>query len=325
MRVDVSEIKTYRECHRKHEYSSRNRFHLHPIVPNDNLIFGTQFHEVLAMMYLGTSIDKILEWIDKEVTNPTHFRIMSTMAEGYYNGPYKEDKERYEVVDIEKSFNYPIGIKDPNELGVDEAYFGIKYSKDENGDWIAVDADGQMYETVCVCGSIDMVVIDKRTNKLCGFEHKTAKNFRPEVYNLIDEQPRVYSWALKRILQDYHSQGLYTDIHDTGPIFLNQVKKLQNKFAYERSVCTYSAEDLANFMELFTRDAQHIANHTDDPTDALPQPGYMKCQMCDYADICMHYGYANINKEELIKEFSGEFEVRDHDHLDEKAERHVLQ
>ena len=49
MRVDVSEVKSYRECKRKHQFSSRNRFHLRSTIPNPNLVFGTQFHEVLAM------------------------------------------------------------------------------------------------------------------------------------------------------------------------------------------------------------------------------------------------------------------------------------
>lgn len=322
MRVDVSEVKTYRECHRKHEYSSRNRFHLAPIKPNDNLIFGTQFHEVLAMMYMGATLDQLLEWINQEVTNTVHWKVMDTMTKGYYNGPYQKDKERYTVVDIEKSFNYPVGVRDEEALGVDPAYYNIKYEKNDEGNWVAVDGDGVVYEPICVCGSIDMIVIDRQTNKLCGFEHKTAKNFRPEVYNFVDEQPRVYSWALKKILEDYHAQGKLLNILETGPIYLNQVKKLSTKFDYERAACEYKDDDLTNFMNLFVRDVKRIAEHTEDKVDMLPQPGYMKCTMCDYADLCMHYGYAHVDKEELLQEFDGEFQVRDHDHLEEKASRH---
>lgn len=318
MRVDVSEVKTYRECHRKHEFSSRNRFHLRPIAPNDNLVFGTQFHEVLAMMYMGTSLDKILEWINEEVTDSVYFKIMTCMANGYYNGPYQEDKDRFQVIDIEKSFNYPVGCKD---LYVTRNYL-LTYSQDENGNWVAIDENGEAHEAITICGSIDMVVIDKKTNMMCGFEHKTAKNFRPEVYNLVDEQPRVYSWALRKILKDYHDQGKYLDVKEVGPIFLNQVKKLSTKFAYERAACQYTEGDLNNFMQAFVNTVKRIAIHENDPLDMLPQPGYMKCSMCDFADLCMHYGYANINLDALTKEFEDEFEVRDHDHLDEKAQRH---
>lgn len=327
MRVDVSEIKTYRECHRKHEYSSRNRFHLTPIKPNDNLIFGTQFHEVLAMMYMGATLDQLLEWINREVTDTVHWKVMDTMTKGYYNGPYQKDKERYTVIDIEKSFNYPVGFKDLDVLGANKNLEYLRnedgeYLRDGDGNWIAVDGDGEIHEPIYVCGSIDMIVIDRQTNKLCGFEHKTAKNFRPEVYNFVDEQPRVYSWALKKILEDYHAQGKLMTITETGPIYLNQVKKLSTKFDYERVACEYTDDDLNNFMKLFVRDMNRIAFYAGDPEDSLPTPGYMKCQMCDYADLCMHYGYAHVDKDELLQEFDGEFQVRDHDHLEEKASRH---
>lgn len=318
MRIDVSEVKTYRECKRKHQFSSRNRFHLRPTVPNDNLVFGTQFHEVLAMMYLGTDLDKILEWINREVTDSVHWKVMDCMAKGYYNGPYQEDKERYVVVDIEKSFNYPIGFIGEENFGMDPAYFSVEYIQEEDGTWKAIDADGVVYEAIVVCGSIDMVCIDTQTGQLVGFEHKTAKNFRPEVYDLVDEQPRIYSWALERILDDYHKQGKYPEINKTGPIFLNQVKKLQTKFAYQRSVCQYKDEDLTNFMHAFVNTASQIARGY----TGLPEPGFMKCQMCDYADLCMHYGYCNVTLDEIQDEFEGEYEVRDVDHLDEKASRH---
>lgn len=313
MRVDVSEVKTYRECKRKHQFSSRNRFHLRSTIPNANLVFGTQFHEVLAMMYMGTSIDKILEWINSEVQDSVHWKVMDNMAKGYYNGPYQSDKDRYVVIDIEKSFNYPVGAIDDNMYPV------LSFGKDDAGNWIAFDENGEIHEAICICGSIDMVCIDVVTGKLVGFEHKTAKNFRPEVYDKLDEQPRVYSWALKQILADYHAQGKYLEVLETGPVYLNQVKKLQTKFDYQRTPCEYTDSDLHNFMCAFVRTVQQIAAGE---SGCNPDPGFMKCQMCDYADLCMHYGYADIDKNELLTEFEGEFEVRDCDHLDEKAQRH---
>lgn len=313
MRIDVSEVKTYRECTRKHQFSSRNRFHLKPVIPNDNLVFGTQFHECLAMMYLGTSLDKILEFVNDEVKDSVHWKVMDNMVKGYYNGPYQADKDRYVVVDIEKSFNYPIGAK---------GYFGdldkLTYVLNPADEWYAVDEDGVTYEPIIACGSIDMICIDVTTGQLVGFEHKTAKNFRPEVYDLVDEQPRLYSWALKKILEDYHKKGKYLEVLEIGPIYLNQVKKLQTKFDYKRSICKYTDIDLAQFMRSFINSAQEISRGR----NVLPEPGYMKCSMCDYADLCMHYGYNPIDKDELLQEFDGEFVERDVDHLEEKTSRH---
>lgn len=291
MRVDVSEVKTWKDCKRKHLFNSRNRYHLVPNKPNDNLIFGTQFHEVLHMIYMGVSIDKILEWIDREVTDSVYWKTMNNMAQGYYNGPYQKDKDRYVVIDIEKKFDYP-----------------------------AISSGDGDDEPVRLCGSIDMVCIDVLTGKLCGFEHKTAKNFRPDVYNIIDEQPRVYTWALKKILDDYHRHNKYLEITEVDCIYLNQVKKLQTKFEFQRTECRYSEEDLNNFMDDFCRTIHDIAIGD---VDTAPCPGFMKCQMCDYADLCMHYGYKNVEKENILEEFADEFQERDHDHLDEKTQRHV--
>lgn len=329
MRIDVSEVKTYRECKRKHQFSSRNRMHLRPIAPNDNLVFGTQFHECLAMMYMGTSLESILEFIDREVKDSVYWKTMTNMVKGYYEGPFKEDIQRYVVVDVEKSFNYPVAL-----LWFDESHRHVtsvnmqRYNivRDDVGAWHVYNSDGEEclepeYRLVCACGSIDMVVIDSWEGTLCGFEHKTAKNFRPDVYDLIDEQPRLYSCALKQILEDYHKQGKYTEIEKTGAIFLNQVKKLQTKFDYKRSVCKYTDDDLDNFMWGFRSAAEKIALG-DNIEPIIPEPGFMKCQMCDYADICMHFGYQNLTTEKVLDEFEGEYAVREFDHLDEKVQRH---
>lgn len=328
MKIDTSEVKTYRECHRKHQFSSRNRFHLRPVTPNNNLVFGTQFHEVLAMIYLGTSEEKIRKWIDANVTDVANYQMMLSMFEGYYNGPYQKDKERFTVVDTEKSFNFPVAAR--NSLGQIVPGWACEFVPATNlkdsvatkDAYIAILENGEVAEAICVCGSIDMICVDNAFHELIGFEHKTAKNFRPEVYDLLDEQPRVYSVALKKILEDYHKQGKLLDVATTGPIYLNQVKKLKSRFDYQRVACKYTDEDLDRFMEAFVETCDEVA-WRNTPADMLPQPGYMKCQMCDYADLCMHYGYATIDSQDLLKEFEGEFEVRDKDHLEEKVSTHV--
>ena len=294
MRIDVSEVKTYRECKRKHQFSSRNRYHLIPSTPNDNLIFGTQFHEILHSIYLGVPLEQILQWIDKEVTDPVYWKTATAMAKGYYNEVYlPADKDRYKVIDIEKSFKFPL----------------IEYTENK--------------DTIYVCGSIDMVALDLQTNELVGFEHKSAKNFRPDVYNFVDEQPRLYSIALRKILVEYIEQGRVPADTKIGPIYLNQVKKMQRSFDACRAECRYTDTDLERFMTSFINSAKSIHNDSVSDVDELPEPGFMKCQMCDYADLCMHYGYNYIDKDELLNEFEGEYSVREVDHLDEKSERSI--
>ena len=288
MRIDVSEIKCFRECTRKHEFSSRNRYHLQPKTPNDNLVFGTQFHECLHMMYLGTPIEKIHEFIQKEVTNADYYKIMHTMVDGYYENVYPQDKERYQIVDIEKSFSIPALSNEEGEV------------------------------TVEFCGSIDMIAIDRETNHLVGFEHKSGKNFRPDIYNLVDEQPRMYTIALSYILKEFHDNGKFLDVTEIGPIYLNQVRKLKTQFSWVRTECSYTQKDLERFLKSAKDDAQRIYLHN---YEALPQPGFMKCQMCDYASLCEGIGYNDVDMDYVNEEFGEEYQVRDIDHLDEKVER----
>lgn len=289
MKVDVSEIKSLRSCERKHQFSSRNRFHLVPTVPNANLFLGTVFHECLHSMYMGTSIGSILKYIENNITDSVQYAVLTNMIKKYYEGPFENDATRYTVIDIEKSFQYSIST------------------------------DPDTGEVIELCGSIDMVVVDNETKMLVGFEHKTAKNFRPDVYDLVDEQPRVYFWALKKILQEWHEKGQHLDILDVDCILINQVKKLQRGFDYKRVECRYDDEDLDNFFTGFIKDANRVSQIS----SSVPQPDFMKCQMCDYVNLCMHYGYKNIDKEELLQEFDGEYKVREQDHLDDKTTRIV--
>lgn len=296
IRVDVSEIKTYNECHRKHFFNSRNRLKLHPITPNENLIFGTQFHECLHALYMGSPLETVLKWIEKEVTDPKLFRTMNIMIMGYANGPLKTDLARYKVLDVEKSFSMPLTqATDP--------------------------ISGEVVD-VRIEGSIDLIAIDTQTNMLVGFEHKSAKNFRPPVYNIVDEQPRVYNVALYSILEEYHRQGKLLDVTEVGGIYLNTVRKLLTAFEHERYLCKYRPDDLKNFMSKVEQSARDIVEH---PTAAenTPMPSMMKCGMCDFSSMCMFFGYGDVSLENIMQEFDVEFIVADHDHLDEKAERKI--
>lgn len=298
MRIDCSEIKTFKECKRKHFYSSRNRCHIVPKKPADNLVFGTTWHNCLHELYL-TARDKGTEAtaakLDEIITRqpcvqagiPELTRTLDNMLKGYYEGPFLEDIAKYKVVDIERGFN----------ITVVEAYTSIE-----------------------ICGSIDMICIDESKGTLIGFEHKSAKNFRPDVYDALDEQPRLYYWALKHIWNDSIA------LQELAPngvecIVLNQVKKLVTKFDYKRVICSYSDEELDAFMSKFISDALKV----DSEFDATPEPGYMKCQMCDYAPLCIKYGYAepkDVNDIIATKDADGAelFEIRQTDHLDEKNE-----
>ena len=322
MRVDVSEIKTFKGCKRQWQLSSRNQFHLKPKAPQPQLLLGTLFHEALAQMYLGVSLDKVMEMVKKEM-DPTVDNALLAMVPGYYKNVLPEDLDRFHVLDVEHHFEIAPTLSD--------------------GTLLFPEQDDPSKSRLTVCGSIDLVVIDTFTNEIFGFEHKTCKDFRPETYMWMDEQPRVYTWALKTYVQNYNAKraaeyekawqewaalGGYKESEPARPaevtlggVYMNEVKKLLRQFKHKRTLCTYTDQDLDNFMLTFFSHCAHCEDYVRTGAFPAPDPNYMTCRMCSFQDLCMTYMYNNLNKDLILQEFVEEFEERTEDHLEEKAER----
>lgn len=341
MRVDVSEIKTFRACKRQWQLSSRNQFHLRPRVPAPALAMGTIFHEALAQLYLGASLDKVMEMVQREM-NPETDQALLAMIPGYYYEVLPHDLERYKPLDVEHHFE----IAPTTAEG--EYLFPVEHKTDPKTGELLYDENGEpvMVSSLTICGSIDLVCLDVEQNKIYGFEHKTCKNFRDSTYLWMDEQPRVYTWALKHYVDEYnrrkHDEYLkalerYNSLSALeqelcarpvepepaalGGVYLNEVKKLLRKFQYSRTLCKYTSEDLNNFMQAFYESCYQCKHAVEYGEFATPQPSYFACSMCNFNTICTTYMYNNLDKDEIVDEFCEEFAVREEDHLDEKAER----
>lgn len=315
MKVDVSEIKTYKSCRRQWLLSSRNRFHLRPAVTPSHFALGTIFHEALAMLYLGNTLEKTMEFVRKEMSSDNEVALLA-MIPGYYREVLPGDLDRYKVLDVEHHFNFMPCDPETGEV---------------------------LDEDVEVCGSIDMIVLDTAENAIYGFEHKTCKNFRDTSFMWMDEQPRVYTHALRLYVEKYNirrmeeykaayqewlqlgcasvAEPIKPEPVTLGGIYINEVKKLLRDFKYQRTLCRYPESDLKNFMRAFfgTCCACHQSVVNDDI--GVPSPSYFGCSMCDYRTICETYMYATLDKDEVINEFQEEFKVRESDHLEEKTER----
>lgn len=327
MKVDVSEIKTFKTCKRQWQLSSRNRFHMTPIVTPPQFAFGTIFHEALAELYLGVSLDKVLAMVRREMHNDSDAALLA-MISGYYKEVLPDDLDRFQVLDIEHHFDIAPTTSDGEYL------FNLEQVKDKDGNI-------RMEPELTIVGSIDMIVLDTMQDKIYGFEHKTCRNFRDDSYLWMDEQPRVYTWALQRYVQEYNLKQmrewemqrhrlLIAGKDDNipapksvtlGGVYMNEVKKLLRGFKYRRTLCTYSNVDLDNFMQSFFKTCTQCKHAVDTNEFAAPEPGYMSCQMCMFKTICSTYMYNGLNKDDVLEEFKEEFKVREEDHLEEKAER----
>lgn len=294
MRVDVSEIKTFKSCRRQWQLTSRNKMHLRPMVTPAAFATGTLFHEALHALYLGTPVDRVMEVIRRDMTGDGDTCLLA-MIPGYEENVLWNDLERYIVKDIEHSFNLDIS------------------------DYIDAPKD-----TLVVCGSIDMICIDRDTNEVYGFEHKTAKNYRDSSFLWMDEQPRVYTMALREYvdaLNEKEPDANYT----VGGIYINEVKKLLRKFDYRRTLCIYPEDDIQNFWKEFMDTCSECRKRAmlGEDNYESPSPSYFKCTMCDYRDVCETFMYGNITKDAVLEEFKEELVERELDHLDEKSSRIV--
>ena len=221
IKVDVSEIKTYKSCRRQWLFTSRNRFHLRPIVTPSHFALGTIFHESLHMMYMGASLEKTMEFVRANMSNDNEVALLA-MVPGYYKNVLPGDLDRYQVLDIEHHFDFM-----PTDPSTGEV----------------LDAD------LHVCGSIDMIVLDPAENAIYGFEHKTCKNFRDSSFMWMDEQPRVYTYALQLYVEEYNAKHPDQEPATLGGIYINEVKKLLRDFKYQRTLwsilCAHFSEPVA--------------------------------------------------------------------------------
>ena len=307
MKIDVSEIKSFRHCKRQWQLSSRNQFHLTAVVQPTAFAMGTVFHESLHKLYLDKDIEEVKQYIANSDVSQDNKVVLYSMIQGYYRHVLYKDQERFKVLDIEYHFEIP--VKDMCvELGIP----------------VELVAD---CEDVTICGSIDMICVDKETNEIWGFEHKTAKNFRNEIYCWMDEQPRLYYAALLRRVRELneqlHAEGKLA-YYSLGGVYINEVRKLIRASETKRTPLKYPDDDLRNFMYgLLTSVAECHRMVNDSSIPRIPQPDYMVCTNCMYNTICQTYQYADIKLPELLNEFDMEFKVRENDHLDDKNEVEV--
>lgn len=306
IRVDVSEIKARRDCARKWAFSSRNKFHLKPKSEPVNLSFGSTFHEALAALYLCKGVpekeDEVINKYVEGLEDMDQQRMLMCMLTGYVDQILPADLERYRVLDVEYHFK----MQPWKNMPAVRAHFGSWLNEFE------------------ICGSIDLVLLDVEVGAIVGFEHKTCKNFRTPFYNSMDEQPRTYYIALNEYVKEYNERNKTS--YTNGGIYVNEVRKLKTRFEHNRiPPIMYSDKECEKFLISFLRTSDQIrkaAVHGEGfGTLPAPEPGYMKCLLCDFRDACQHYGYQNPTRDEVLGEFSEEIEVREFDHLDEKVQR----
>lgn len=280
--LSANEIRQYTECARKRYYSSRDHLALRTTKDKPTLHLGKAVHAMFQYYY--THAEKLggLELVPrfqlKEEMDEDSCKVFNCIHENYMER-LAEDVEKYSVIGCEVEFqlrNWPI--------------------------------DDVMYH-----GQIDMIVLDRETNKIWFFEHKTCKDFRPEIYNRFDIQLHIYT--------EYGMRYCAENGYEWGGIILNEVKKAKTErgYANHRMYYTYDDYEMCDFNYWLAR---KTAAAVDPGNPHEPCNNYMTCKNCEYSSICMSFGYqvpTDYHEITENEEFAGAFEYNPREEVEEDA------
>ena len=286
--LSANEIRTFCECPRKRYYSSRDCLALRGNSPRGALLLGDAFHKGLQYYYteMNRLYDEFVATHGGEI--PGEYDLLDLL----------DSIPTFEPPMILDENGNPIQAMDAAQLAMlnnmltiykeripdDIAHFEVLSCEQtfsiEN--WPITDV---MYH-----GYVDMVIRERENGLIYFFEHKTCKDFRPEIYDRFDIQLHLYG---------YYGALEYGE--NFGGIVLNQVKKAKTDrgYANDRKTFHYSIEELEDFKMWLTQKTRALIS-----PDNIHAPcnNYMSCKMCEYANICLKYGYEVPKTPEQITE-----------------------
>lgn len=173
-----------------------------------------------------------------------------------------------------------------------EQYYENVYLEDKDN-MIIIDSELKynipLNKDVILFGYIDLVYLDKKDNTINILEHKFSRSFRSDFYNKVDEQLKAYELAVRYHYPDYRFGGVH----------VNEVRKLKTKFDHKRRKYQMSDNQLINFLKNLTDTTERMYT-SDDEVKATPD--FMKCDMCEYKDLCLKMEELGTNNVSVITE-----------------------
>ena len=282
----ANEIRTASECARKRYYSSRDCLCLRANKPAKALVLGDAIHKCLQYYY--TELDKRIK--EANLTDLTYDNIadlMDTIPDFELQNIDDLDEESFKIYDLVTNMYLAQIITDlmTFEVVACEQAFHI---------------DNWPINDVMYHGYIDMVVKDRTDGKIYFFEHKSCTNFRPDIYDRFDIQLHIYA-CYGQFFNELSKSNF-------GGMILNQLKKAKTDRGYgcSRKTFTYTDQELNDFVGWLKAKTEAVISPDN---KHAPCNNFMTCKMCEYAPICMKYGYElPVNTDAVLSEFFDEAE-----------------
>lgn len=245
-----SEVDTFNDCHKKHEYAHRQR--LAPIELNDRIMIGTIGHSALEIYYRG-------------VQNGESRDIAAANAEQAIQDMYGEEHLLLvvKVLPLIRRYFREYATEDFKILYVEQEFYYFVEEIDGTNLWFAMKPD--------------LVVQEPLRNGVTVIDHKFVGRFYSAETISMSPQMVRYSTILGKLGLPLQS-CVYNQIH-TNPA--KQKPKYLERSAFQP---TYARSKTTWDDTVDTMRAIYAERLRDQPSRR--QPGPMKCNFCMFQPLC---------------------------------------
>ena len=283
--LSANELRQFCECPRKRYYASRDCLAIRSNAYNKNLALGGVFHKMMQYYYTELNkrvVDKYGENAKLTKDDLEDLQDMMDFDIPVFEIPVKDDGTTLDAESL-KEYNLMSEMY-KEQIPQDLIDFEIVNCEQE------FQLTNWPIGNVMYHGQIDMVVRKRSDGKIYFFEHKTCKNFRPEIYTRFDIQLHIYN-----------EYGRETYKGEFGGMILNQIKKAVTEKGYGqcREEYVYSDAECEEFFIWILKKTEALVSPDN---KHAPCNLFMTCKMCEYSTICLKYGYEIPKKKEDITE-----------------------
>jgi len=189
--LHISDVRTFKSCRRRWDWSSPLRRHLEPIVTPVYFLLGRAVHLAIANFYETG-----------EIPEDTYRRFMAKAVKEYegQTGPlWPEEREKLDTADAlglglcQHYFKWVTGPEEPDarwETVATEMQFSVPIPT----------PSGTPSSRIFLAGRFDGVVRDRVANQLWLREYKTSARTPDERWLSMDDQATIYCWAAQQVL-----------------------------------------------------------------------------------------------------------------------------
>lgn len=290
--VTYSELDSFRQCPLKHRWSYREKYRREPKV-GSALSRGTLWHQVMECHYLLLRDLADRQPADRGTGKPTapgvtdqlmQFALQQFLVD--QSGAQNEDQEKVEWI-------YQGYLE---AYGIDEDWEPVVV---EQAGEVPLDEDGRYWLRF----KVDLVVRDRRTGMLWLVDHKTASQFSKPTEIELDDQFRLYTWALRKL--GVPVEGIVRSDSRTqrnkGPMTLEQRFRRVTSYCSEVEGANVAADALraarAAYESAPDQDGKPLI-----PIYASPAPD--RCVWrCDYLQVHLDLRRGLGTEEQLLRDF----------------------